>query len=270
MKENPKTKNHLDGNNLPSRIYPNNHAFKDISGQCFGLVNVLYPCDRTKDGKICYVCLCECGQFFKCSGKSLRGGMTKSCGCWHKQRARESNLERGGDLTGQRFGKLIVVKEAGFVDKTSGHRSRLWLCECDCGGQYEAQHVYLVQGEVKSCGCLRSAGELKINEYLIERFSNQKRYSFSREKSFEDLLHLAPLRFDFAIYDYDQLLCLIEFHGEQHYRDVPFLNSERVQESDKQKEVYCKINKISLHVIPYNADIVQELEDIFANEKIRI
>lgn len=53
------------------------------------------------------------------------------------------------DLTGQRFGRLVVLKRIG-----SKHRSALWLCKCDCGKTKEATSSGLKCGHVQSCGCL--------------------------------------------------------------------------------------------------------------------
>ena len=53
------------------------------------------------------------------------------------------------DLINQRFGKLIVIKEAGI---RKGHA--LCLCQCDCGKQKIVQGRLLVQAKTKSCGCL--------------------------------------------------------------------------------------------------------------------
>lgn len=54
------------------------------------------------------------------------------------------------DLTGQKFGRLIVIE---FSSKDS-RSNTYWLCRCDCG---IAKIVYggnLKNGHTKSCGCL--------------------------------------------------------------------------------------------------------------------
>lgn len=55
------------------------------------------------------------------------------------------------DLTGQRFGRLVVVQRAG---KNARHRS-LWLCICDCGNECIKEISQLRSGKTQSCGCLR-------------------------------------------------------------------------------------------------------------------
>jgi hypothetical protein len=55
------------------------------------------------------------------------------------------------ELTGMRFGRLVVTAPA----DTDGWRSR-WHCRCDCGGERVVLGQCLVQGQTKSCGCLRA------------------------------------------------------------------------------------------------------------------
>ena len=52
------------------------------------------------------------------------------------------------DLTGQRFGKLTVVRPAENI----GERTA-WLCRCDCGGEVVAKTYHLRSGRCTSCGC---------------------------------------------------------------------------------------------------------------------
>lgn len=54
------------------------------------------------------------------------------------------------DLTGQKFGKLEVLRE-GNKDKKGNRR---WLCRCDCGREKEIYQQSLRSGVTQSCGCL--------------------------------------------------------------------------------------------------------------------
>jgi len=55
------------------------------------------------------------------------------------------------DLIGQRFGRLIVLEEAG---KTKGKRQKIvWKCKCDCGKEKSIIGDSLRSGSAKSCGC---------------------------------------------------------------------------------------------------------------------
>lgn len=53
------------------------------------------------------------------------------------------------DLTGKRFGKLIVIEQTG-----SQHSHILWKCKCDCGNESVILGLSLRWGRTKSCGCL--------------------------------------------------------------------------------------------------------------------
>jgi hypothetical protein len=65
------------------------------------------------------------------------------------------------DLTGQRFGMLVVLRR-GKTLKSSSMDSRhagayryFWICRCDCGKQAEVVRGNLKCGSVQSCGCLQ-------------------------------------------------------------------------------------------------------------------
>jgi hypothetical protein len=53
------------------------------------------------------------------------------------------------DLTGQRFGRLIVLERTG----TDTHHVQ-WLCKCDCGKTTITNGDSLKAGLTESCGCL--------------------------------------------------------------------------------------------------------------------
>lgn len=53
------------------------------------------------------------------------------------------------DLTGKRFGKLIVLE----ATEKRKSRSIVWKCQCDCGNQCEKPAIELNAGTATSCGC---------------------------------------------------------------------------------------------------------------------
>jgi hypothetical protein len=56
------------------------------------------------------------------------------------------------DRTGQRFGRLVVLEQAG----RSKQGQVLWRCLCDCGGETTCLSDNLGKGHTKSCGCLKA------------------------------------------------------------------------------------------------------------------
>ena len=82
----------------------------------------------------------------------------------------EKPVIRGEDLTGNRFGKLVVVR----IDKpyytSSGKRLKQWKCRCDCGNEISALHQALKQGKIESCGCEKIACQkTKFNKNDYEK-----------------------------------------------------------------------------------------------------
>ena len=55
------------------------------------------------------------------------------------------------NLTGKRFGKLLVIAENG----RSKFGASMWLCRCDCGNEKTIIGSSLTKGDTQSCGCLR-------------------------------------------------------------------------------------------------------------------
>lgn len=65
------------------------------------------------------------------------------------------------DLTGERFGALVVIKQA----ESSHNQHRMWICKCDCGNKYKARGALLSDGTTTRCReCASKAGIETRNE----------------------------------------------------------------------------------------------------------
>lgn len=100
------------------------------------------------------------------------------------------------DLSGQKFGRLLVLRLAERIDD-SGARSH---CRCDCGNLIIVRNSNLIQNSTKSCGCLaresasrlaktgnprRVHGMAKTATYriwmaMLNRCNNPKHKAYSR------------------------------------------------------------------------------------------
>lgn len=61
---------------------------------------------------------------------------------------------RMADLSGKKFGRLLVLKRVDdYIQKNGQHRTQ-WQCKCDCGNIVVIQAANLKNGHSKSCGCL--------------------------------------------------------------------------------------------------------------------
>lgn len=54
------------------------------------------------------------------------------------------------DVSGQRFGRLVVLGLAPEYNKAEG---AYWLCKCDCGTERKVKGYFLRSGKTRSCGC---------------------------------------------------------------------------------------------------------------------
>lgn len=55
------------------------------------------------------------------------------------------------DITGKRFGKLVVTEYLGFNKQSN---SGIYRCLCDCGNYTDVLRTALIGGNTQSCGCL--------------------------------------------------------------------------------------------------------------------
>lgn len=69
--------------------------YKDITGKKFGRLLVLSRGERASGGYK-WNCLCDCGKKISVLTSRLNAGVTKSCGCYAKDRVRESSFKHGG------------------------------------------------------------------------------------------------------------------------------------------------------------------------------
>lgn len=119
---------------------------------------------------------------------------------------------------------------------------------------------------------MESNGE-KIIRKILERegiFFKQE-YSFPTLKSFKN----KPLRFDFAIFENNNVIALIEYQGEQHYRFIEHFSKNKAKWEYSRAMDYLKcrfslMSHIPLYCIPYTElNNLKTIEDIF-NEKFLI
>lgn len=130
----------------------------DLTGQRFGRLTVIEYDHAEHDGAH-WLCKCDCGNEKVVAGYLLRNGGAKSCGCLKSDASREK-LEKARavlkarpkkDLTGQRFGRLVVL---GLADVPDRKGFIFWRVKCDCGTEKILMQNNFIYGQTKSCGCL--------------------------------------------------------------------------------------------------------------------
>lgn len=75
-------------------------------------------------------------------------------------------IKKVKDLTGKKFSKLTVIKQAKSHLTPSGQTKICWECVCDCGNPdiVIIQSGKLINGHTKSCGCLQKESIAKFNK----------------------------------------------------------------------------------------------------------
>lgn len=221
---------------------------ENLLGQKFGHLTVIGQAPNKKK-RTCWKCQCDCGNIKNINSNMLKSNRTTTCGdknCpyFHDLKAKTK------DITNQRFGKLVALYPAAQNLK---NRNILWYCKCDCENYYLVSTTDLINGNTKSCGCLRSYYEDQIAKILKEELN----IYIIREKTFDDCVNPftnRKLRFDFYLPKYNTC---IEFNGKQHYefgKGNYSYSKEKLkdqQNRDNIKKQYCFNNNINYIVIPY-------------------
>lgn len=153
----------------------------DLSGQRFGRLIAVKRVDNIGNNAA-WLCKCDCGNDTIVRASYLRFGSTKSCGC---ARDEVMNRKKTIDLAGRKYGKLLVLKQAGY----NGQGGALWLCKCDCGNEKVVDAHALRRGKTKSCGCLHKEKMTKmktthgLHKTRLYQVWNDMKFRCNSEKS---------------------------------------------------------------------------------------
>lgn len=134
-----------------------------------------------------------------------------------------------------------------------------------CDTYFNAKHYDVISLKVSCPKCKETRGEEKIR-YFLEKNG----IDFIPQYKDERCRNKRALRFDFACFSENVLLCLIEFDGLQHDYDIEFFGGKkglayRVK-NDLIKEEFCQQNNIPLLRIKYKD--INNIDDILRNELV--
>ena len=227
----------------------------DLTGEDFGYWHVIERAKNRPGGKAYWKCICTaCGKEKEVSGSHLRGGRSTNCGCVANKRTSERCTI---NETGKQYGFLKVIRKAEEEEKPRHDRyGAYWVCFCkNCGRDNVIVFGdYLRKGDTISCGCINSKNESKIAKIL-----DNAKIKYQQQYTFDDLTSTGrscdKLMFDFAVFNDNRLLYLIEYDGAQHFlKEHEFKKGqfETTRKNDLQKNQYCFRHNIPLIRIPYN------------------
>lgn len=153
----------------------------------------------------------------------------------------EKRINMGGrvDLTGQRFGRLIVLSR--LAEKRNG-KTR-YVCLCDCGNTVNINHGNLTSKGTKSCGCLQKEHIANLNK---GKKNNRLPYG---ESSFRD------------VYEYYRRNSIVK------NREFS-LSVEYFRKITKKDCFYCGLPPSNVHKIPQaNGEYIYSGVDRVNNDK---
>jgi len=97
--------------------------------------------------KQCTKCKLEKSFIDFSKNRATKDGLNNWCKpCLH----RPSIKNLGRDLSGIRFGKLVVINKSRSTGETT-----IWNCQCDCGNTIEIRRGNLISTATNSCGCIK-------------------------------------------------------------------------------------------------------------------
>lgn len=73
-------------------------------------------------------------------------------------------------LIGRRFGRLMVIADAGSNRRGKRHIESRWKCRCDCGSIIEVAGSNLTSGNSTSCGCYNLERTIEVNTIPFEEY----------------------------------------------------------------------------------------------------
>jgi len=133
-------------------------------------------------------------------------------------------------------------------------------CMClKCGGKINKVSRLFIGANKTGCpNCgNKSNGEDKIREWL-----DTNNYRYAQQYSIDEVKDKHKLLFDFAVFKGNELICLIEYDGEQHFKPVDLWGGIEALENiiirDNIKNEYCDKNKILLIRIPYTTKNISD------------
>lgn len=198
---------------------------------------------------------CNCGENFEAKLYHIANGSTQKCKKCRSKAKQGKNSNHFKDLTGNKYGKLTVIKYIGSIQvgETKGKilTRSLWELKCECGNVIQRTTNELERNNIHSCpNCkITSIGEEKIKEILTNL-----NIEFICQYTFKDCKDKKLLPFDFYL---PKENILFEYDGLGHYKANEYggwrtENSVKTtQYHDKIKNDYCKNHNIKLIRIPY-------------------
>lgn len=204
-----------------------------------------------------------CGQLFSSTPSAFKRG--RRCSVCNPYRGFGSSTEVFAAKLKERIPYFTVISD--YIRHDVNIKIR---CE-KCGHEFERRPHNLLRKTLACPHCelkSTSLGELQVRKHL-----QSLDLSFKEQVSFKGFFpnsSKAPFRFDFQVFLSEDFFFLIEYDGEQHFKEANKFGKtnylEKMQKHDSIKDDFCKDKGVNLLRIPYTEFSNVE---IIINEYIR-
>lgn len=259
--------------------------FKLVEGLRVGMltVNKRVPHPEGKSGAW-WQCTCDCGAVVIKRSDNIKAGGTRggsaaqknkgcrTCGAESCNKSGIKNRNTKGTIESshvdETYGGAKILFETDYID--TSNRSRVVMCECTtCKSPFPSTR----RAAGSTCGCTRGLPAMTLGQYLIShrtcrsygelaisKLLDKMGLPYVQEKKFTDLNDQARLPFDFYVEGKNGAY-IIEYDGEQHFRDIGHFDFKNTRKHDLMKNQYCFANNIPIIRIPYTVTDIKE-EDV--------
>lgn len=186
------------------------------------------------------------GFFVQRAASHLRGNGCPHCASLKKSLKNAKNIE-------EFIIQASKIHKSKYSYKNTIYKNDKTLIEIIC--PFHGSFWQLAGNHIAGHGCpkcKRSRGEIKVEDFLIE-----KKIAYKSQVKLDKCKNKRKLPFDFGIYKNNKLILLIEYQGRQHYHTIDFFGGsikeqEKLLINDNIKREYCNRNNIPLLEIPFN------------------
>lgn len=192
--------------------------------------------------------------------------------CGHEYKVTPDNFLRGRrcpqcnrpnyNMDTDDYKKLVQKRFPGefeIIGEYTSYQTKILTKHNKCGNSWAITPSNLLKGH--GCPyCNESKGERVIRKYL-----RKNHIKYRGQYKIKECKNEKPLPFDFALFDKDKLIALVEYQGIQHYESIELFGGEerfkQQKRNDSIKRNYCKANNIPLIEIPYTVGSIEEYLD---------
>lgn len=202
---------------------------------------------------------CHCGDLFEKSFQKFKS-TEKQC-----KKCSYLDISKKQTFSYEFVKNYIESKNCKLLDESYTNCEIKMKIVCFCGEEFDVKfNSFKNENQIR---CRKCTNQMSKGEILIDEYLKNNKFKYETQYYFEDLKaknNKHYLKFDFAVFDGDNIITLIEFDGMQHSKPVEFYGGseafEVLKNNDKMKNDFCSNKNIHLLRIEYkNLNNINEI-----------